>query len=197
MKQQSFIFIGRSGCGKGTQIELLIDHLKKIDPEREILNIYTGEEFRSFIGGQSVTQKLAKDVYDKGGLMPEFLTVNMWTKPLIEGYNGNQHIIFDGTPRKYHEAGVLHSMFGFYGIGKPFVINIDITPAEAMKRLLLRKRLDDSEEDIKRRLDWYESDVTQTVDFYRDNPSYNYIQVEGERSIEAVHEEVVKRIGLD
>jgi len=196
MKRQSFIFIGRSGCGKGTQIDLLIDYLKKIDSEHEILHVYTGEEFRKFIKGTSATQKISKAIYDVGGLMPEFLTVHMWTAPLIEKYNGNQHVVFDGTPRKYHEAGVLHSMFDFYGFDKPWVINIDITPTEALRRLLLRKRLDDNEVEIKKRLSWFETDVAPTVDFYRDNPKYNYFQIDGERTPEAIHEDIVKRLGL-
>jgi len=196
MTPQAFIFMGRSGSGKGTQIKLLVDLLKKLDPERDILNIYTGEEFRRFIQGPSATQKASKALYDAGGLMPEFLTVHMWTKPLIERYDGNQHIIFDGTPRKYHEAGVLHSMFDFFGFDKPHAVNIDITPAEATRRLLLRKRLDDNEEDIKKRLGWYETDVVPTVDFYRDNPSYDYIQVDGERPIELVQADIVKKLGL-
>lgn len=196
MDLQSFIFIGRSGCGKGTQIEMLMDVLKKKDPKHEILYIYTGREFREFIKGDSATQKLSKIVYENGGLMPEFLTVHMWVKPLVENYNGNQHVIFDGTPRKFHEAGVLHSMFGFYGYQKPWVINIGISEEEAFKRLINRKRIDDNEADIRKRLSWYETDVAPTVEFYRDNPNYNFYYVDGERSPEEIHNDIVKKLNL-
>ena len=60
MKPQTFIFIGRSGCGKGTQAELVQEHLKQIDPKRKVLYIQTGAEFREFIKGNSETQKLSK-----------------------------------------------------------------------------------------------------------------------------------------
>jgi adenylate kinase family enzyme len=163
MNLQSFVFIGRSGCGKGTQIEMLMKLLKEKDPDREILYIYTGQEFRNFIQGSSTTQKISRSIYDAGGLMPEFLTVHMWVKPLVEKYKGNQHIIFDGTPRKFHEAGVLHSMFGFYKLEKPWVINIGISAEEAVKRLLKRERQDDNESDIRKRLGWYETDVSPTI----------------------------------
>ncbi len=196
MNLQSFVFIGRSGCGKGTQIEKLIKVLKEKDPDHEILNIYTGQEFRNFIKGQTKTQELTKNVYEAGGLMPEFLTVHMWVKPLVELYNGNQHIIFDGTPRKFHEAGVLHSMFSFYKFEKPWVINIGISQEEAVKRLLGRHRLDDNEADIKKRLGWYETDVAPTIEFYRDNPNYNFFYVDGERSTDEVHNDIVKKLGL-
>ena len=196
MDLQSFVFIGRSGCGKGTQIEMLMDVLKKKDPKHEILYIYTGKEFREFIKGETKTQQLTKQVYENGGLMPEFLTVHMWVRPLVENYNGNQHIIFDGTPRKFHEAGVLHSMFGFYKLDKPWVINIGISEEEAVKRLLKRKRMDDTEKDIRKRLSWYETDVAPTIEFYRDNPNYNFLYVDGERSPEEIHFDIVKRLGL-
>lgn len=196
MNLQSFVFIGRSGCGKGTQIELLIKVLQQKDPAHEILNIYTGQEFRNFIQGNSKTQQLTKSVYEAGGLMPEFLTVHMWVKPLVEKYNGNQHVIFDGTPRKFHEAGVLHSMFGFYKYEKPWVINIGISQEEAVKRLLKRQRIDDTETDIRKRLSWYETDVAPTIEFYRDNPNYNFFYVDGERSPEEIHADIVKKVGL-
>ena len=109
---------------------------------------------------------------------------------------GNQHVIFDGTPRKLHEAGVLHSCFDFYGLDKPWVINIDISYDESMKRLLARKRFDDTEDDIKKRLDWYETDVAPTLGFYDGNPKYNFLKIRGERSIEEIHGDIVKKLGL-
>ncbi len=196
MTPQTFIFIGRSGCGKGTQVELLMKVLEKKEPSIDILYIQTGQEFREFIKGNTLTQKKAKETYDVGGLMPEFLAVNMWLKPLIERYKGNQHIIFDGTPRKLHEAGVLDSVFDYYNFGKPCVINIEISAEEALKRLLLRKRLDDNEDDIKKRLGWYETDVLPTIEYYRNGHRYNFLEINGERTIEEIHNDIVKKLGL-
>ncbi len=196
MTKQSFIFIGRSGCGKGTQIKLLIDKLKEKDPQREVLYIYTGQEFRNFIQGPTITQQMAKTIYNQGGLLPEFLTVHMWVKILVEKYTGSEHVILDGTPRKFHEAGILHSMFGFYGLDKPWVINIEISPEEAVRRLMLRKRGDDTEEEIKKRLTWYETDVAPTIDYYRNNPNYTFFHFDGERSVTDIHEDIVKNLGL-
>ena len=36
MLPQNFTFIGRSGCGKGTQARLLGEHLSKVDSQREV-----------------------------------------------------------------------------------------------------------------------------------------------------------------
>jgi len=196
MKPQLFIFIGRSGCGKGTQIKMLAEVLQKRDPEHGILLIQTGEEFRHFIEGNSLTQNKTKEIYKVGGLMPEFLTAAMWTKPLIEKYTGNEHIFFDGTPRRYHEAGVLDSVVDFYGLGKPWVIDIHISPEEATKRLLMRKRMDDTVEDIKKRLGWYDTYVVPTINYYRDNRDYQFLEIDGERPMEAIHADIVQKLAL-
>jgi len=191
-----FIFIGRSGCGKGTQADMLIKTLKKKDPSRETLYIQTGQEFRKFIKGQSFTEKRSAEYYKTDKLQPEFLAIKMWVDFLVDNYNGDEHIIFDGTPRKLHEAKVLDSVFGFYGFDKPYVINIDISAKEAERRLLLRKRLDDAEEDVLKRLSWYETDVAPTIDYYRDNPDFHFLKINGDRTPEEVHADIVRSIGL-
>ena len=196
MRPQAFIFIGRSGCGKGTQIELLKAALNKAETSCKILHIQTGQGFRDFIKGDTYTEKKAREYSESGKLQPEFLAIQMWERPLLEGYTGLEHIIFDGTPRKFHEAGVLESVFGFYDIEKVWVINVEITPEESLKRLLLRKRLDDDEDNIKKRMAWYETDVAPAVEYYRTSPNYCFLRIDGLRTVEAIHADIVKRLGL-
>ena len=198
MKPQAFIFIGRSGCGKGTQVKLLMEFLAKKDPSIQTLYIATGNELREFIKEPLITytQKKCKELYDVGGLQPEFLAVGMWVNRFFRDFDGTQHAIMDGMPRKLHEAGVLHSCMDFYGFEKPWVINIDISKEESRKRLLSRKRFDDNEAEIKRRLDWYETDVVPTLGYYDGNPRYNFLRIPGERSIEEIHVDIVKKSGL-
>lgn len=194
MKPQSFIFIGRSGSGKGTQAKLLQEYLKKNDPTRNTLYVQSGAEFREFIKGPSATQKLSKDIYDKGGLQPEFLATFMWTNVLVKNYTLGEHLIMDGMPRKYHEAGVLDSIFDFYKITKPFVVYTDISKEESVNRLMARGRIDDNRKEIEERLSWFETEVAHALDFYRDNPHYNYLVVNGERPVQEVHEDIIAKI---
>lgn len=196
MKPQAFIFIGRSGSGKGTQADLLIKALQKNDSSRKSLYIYSGEELRKFIQGNSYIEKKANDLYRTGSLMTEFVTVYVWVKKLVEEYDGTQHLVFDGTPRKIHEAGVLGSVFQLLETERPWVINIDISREEAVRRLVLRKRVDDDEKKINSRLDWFESEVKPTIDYFRAHPDYRFVTINGERSIEEVHADVAKTVGL-
>ena len=196
MKQKAFILIGRSGCGKGTQSELIKKRLAGLDPERPMLSVQTGAEFREFIKGDSTTQKLSHAAYTADILQPEFLSVYMWINVLIREYKNGEHLMFDGTPRRRHEAGVLDSIFDFYGIEKPIVINVDVGAEWATTRLSARGRMDDGKDDIAKRLAWYETDVVPTIEFYRNNPRYNFIQVNGERSVDEIHAEIVEKAGL-
>jgi adenylate kinase family enzyme len=75
MSQKTFILIGRSGCGKGTQGALLSQYLQTLEPKRDVLYIQCGGEFRKFIQGDSVTEKLSREVSEKGVLQPEFLAI--------------------------------------------------------------------------------------------------------------------------
>lgn len=196
MNQQTYIFIGRSGCGKGTQGKLLSQHLKKTDPSREVLYVQSGSEFRKFIQGESHTQKLAKKINDVGGLQPEFLAIYMWVNFVVNNYKGGEYIIFDGTPRKFHEAGVLDSIFGFYSIPKPIVIHINVSKDWSINRLMERGRSDDNREDIEERLSWYETDVLPTIEFYQTSPEYTFIEINGEQSIEEVNAALLAKLSV-
>lgn len=182
--QKTFILMGISGCGKGTQGELLAKHMGNT------LYVQTGAAVRDFIKGESYTERLASDLYDKGSLMPEFITIHMWAKILVENFKG-QNLIFDGSPRKVHEAGTLHSILDFYKLEKPYVIYFELSKEEATKRLLLRKRLDDNEEDIKERLNWFDVHVMPTIKYYENNPHYNFIKINANQSVEKVFADIL------
>src|ERR1035437_11069256 len=99
---QAYIFIGRSGCGKGTQAELLIKNLE--NRGEKTLHVETGAFFREFIKKNLYTEVLAKNIVDSGGLMPEAMAINMWVSYLVDNFTGKEQLIFDGAPRRLMEA---------------------------------------------------------------------------------------------
>jgi adenylate kinase len=196
MTPQAFIFIGRSGAGKGTQAKMLMDLLKKDDPAHGIIYIQTGELLREFIKGPSYTEKITKDIYDVGGLQPEFIAIYLWVRAIVEQYTGNEHFVFDGAARRLEEAKVLGSIVDFYKLPKLSVIHIDVANASSMKRLLARKRFDDNEAEISKRLSWYDTDVSPVVEYFRTDPKFRFLEIDGERSVEDIHADIVKKVGL-
>src|SRR3989344_6012489 len=107
MQNNAYIFFGRSGSGKGTQAKLLQEHLKL--KNKKVVYIETGQAFRDFINGDAHSQKLSKIIMDKGELQPQFLAVWIWAGELIEKLQGDEDVIFDGTPRRLTEAQLLNT----------------------------------------------------------------------------------------
>lgn len=183
------IFMGRSGCGKGTQAKLFIDFLKSQD-DRSVTYIETGDRFREFIKGNTYSSALSRTIADQGGLQPEFLAVWNWSTLLVDELRGDEHLILDGMPRRIREAHVLDSAMGFYKRDMPFVIHIKTSKAWAKEKLLLRMREDDNEEEIEKRLSWYDTEVEPIFEFYERDRNYNYIEINGEQSIEQVQKDL-------
>ncbi len=195
MKQRTFIFIGRSGCGKGTQADLL---LKTMCPDSEnncdTLHIETGALLREFVKGSNYTQGLCREKINNGELMPESVMVSLWQNHLANNFDGKLNLIFDGCPRKLHEAQLLDSAIKFYKLEKPFVVYIDVSRPWSESRLRARGRKDDTEEAIRARLDWFDTEVMPTINYYRGNSGYEFLQIDGEKTVEVVHKEILDKI---
>ncbi len=194
MAPMTFVFIGRSGCGKGTQSKLLMDGLKAEAPEHPIFYLQSGEAFRELVKTESQTARLAKTIYDAGGLQPEFLAVWVWADLFMKNITGNEHIIMDGQARKLREAEILESALKFYGRTEPQVIYLKVSREWATARLLERKRPDDTVEDIKKRMDWFEADVLPAIDFFKNHPYYKVHEINSEQEIGKVHEDIMQAL---
>jgi len=148
---KTFIFMGNSGCGKGTQATILEERLKSNG--EKVTHVELGSEFRDFLSMTTHTAKAAASIAEKGGLQPEFLAIHLWSKMLNLYYSPDKNLILDGTPRTLREAYILDAALRFYGVEEPIVIYIKTSRETATARMLSRDRKDDTEEKIKNRLD--------------------------------------------
>lgn len=191
---ETVIFIGRSGCGKGTQASLLRDYIHERDYEkRKILDIETGERFRQFIREENYSAKLSKKIYDAGLRQPNFLGTYMWSCILLEQLEEEMHIFFDGVGRSRPEAEMLTGALEFYKREKPKVIYLDVSRKWSEEKLLKRGRMDDTNlEKIDARLDWFDKDVMPAVEYFKITPAYTFVNVNGEQTVEEVHREILK-----
>jgi adenylate kinase len=194
MELKTFIFIGRSGSGKGTQARMLQEYLKDTDPDTPVLYEETGAKFREFIKEDTFTSKLSQEFYNTGKLQPNFLAIRIWAEELRKNFKGNEHIIFDGTPRQLREAYVLETALDFYNRKNVYIIYPNVSREWSEKRLLERGRSDDDLEEIKKRLDWYDTQVAPVIEYYRDNPRYNFVDINGEQTIKEVHDQIIEKI---
>lgn len=189
----AFIFIGRSGCGKGTQVDLFKKSLEEKEGVK-ILHVETGAFFREFLKGGLYTQVLTKRVVESGGLMPAGMAIGLWLDYLINNFSGTESLLFDGAPRKLTEAELLDEMLKFYKIPNYKVIHINASRKWCTDRLLARGRKDDTTEGIGKRMDWFEKDVMPCIDFFNKDKDCQVFDINGEQTIEQVHNEIMKKV---
>ena len=196
MTPQTFIFMGRSGCGKGTQAKLLQDYIENQDEHKHpFFYVETGARFREFIKGDKLSNKLSAQIYQDDIRQPDFLAAWMWSNFLLEHMTGNEHLFLDGTPRSLPEAKILDTAMKFFKREKPFVIHLDVSRELSTARLTERGRMDDKTPDkIKKRLDWFDADVVPAFDFFNESPDYNYLKIDGDHPIEEVFAKIVEGI---
>jgi adenylate kinase family enzyme len=196
MTPHTFLLFGRSGSGKGTQAQLIKDYLLKKEPQTQVEYIETGAKLREFIQEVGLTAEMTKKIMSEGGLLPSFIPIWIWTNYFVRYMDGSEHLILDGLARRQYEAPVLDDALKFYKRDKPFIIVINTSREWSKERLLGRGRSDDNKKDIDSRLDWYEANVMPTIDYFRKNEYYATIDINGEQTIEQVHQEILQKTGI-
>lgn len=193
------LLLGRSGCGKGTQAELLKKFLEKRGGNGSAIYIYTGEELRKIIKRKKTytTDLLDKKIMKGGGKAPDFLAIHAWAHAFINKLKPKKHLIIDGSPRTVIEARVLDEAFEFYGRKNVFPALIEITRKEAFLRLKKRGRFDDTDKAINRRLDFYEKYVKPTTEYYKTKSKNKLRSVDGNpRDIRKIHQNILTALNL-
>ncbi len=195
MKYETFLVMGRSGAGKGTQAKILNEYVKSHDEEKyPVLYVETGPRFRQLIKGEGYTSELARRVNEDGGRQPDFLAIWNWTEMMKENLVEKMHIIVDGAPRSLLEAQILDTAFRFYKREKTNVIYINVSGEWSRIHLLKRGRLDDTTPDIENKIKWFEQEVIPAVDFFRNSSDYNFIEVNGEQDISKVSNDILEAL---
>ncbi len=218
---QVFIFLGRAGCGKGTQAKLLTDKFG-------LVYIGSGEMLRALGQKPGFTGQKTATVMTTGDLVPTFLIFRLWVNYLEEikavqsqDFSG---LVFDGSPRKLIEAQMLEEALSWYEWDKNLkVLLVDISREEALNRLTKRRqckkcgqlipfvghyktlekcdkcggelvgRIDDTPEAINLRLDLFEQEVKPVIDYFEKKGLV--VKINGEQSIDDVHREILSKIG--
>lgn len=194
MNKKVFIFIGKSGSGKGTQAKLLIEKLGQ--KNESVYYVSTGDEFRRVFAMNTYSSTKIKSIVDSGLFCPSFAAVSMWTNALFRDLKENEHIIIDGTPRSVSEAMVLDTLFPFYE-AEPVVIYIDVSREWATEKLLGRARHDDTNDGIASRLDLFDSQIVPIVDLYKSRDGIAVHHINGEQTVEAVHKDLMSALSIE
>ena|SRR5258708_2836626 len=195
MQGQNFIFFGVAGSGKGTQAKILMDYLKNKNGT-DTVYAYPGDEYRKLIASGNYTSKLVKASYDKGELQPDFLTNVLFANILVSTLTPEKNIMADGYPRTLVQSQTLEMMLKFFKRDNIKIIYIDIGEEEAIKRNLLRGRTDDTKEGMAKRLKEYRGNVVGAMEYFKGKNGYELFSINGEQSVEDVHKDIIKALGL-
>lgn len=193
MQPQTFVFFGIVGSGKGTQVKLLMEFLKKKDG-REQLYVGTGEIFRKILESGSEDASGLKELVHSGKLISDEITNNLVEKKVNSELTPEKHLIFDGYPRTLGQSKYFEELLASKKREGVKIIYIELSEAEATKRNLLRGRHDDTEEGLKKRFDEYKNNVIPAMSYFQGKNGYEIYTINGEQSVEDVHKEIINKI---
>ena len=189
------LFFGPQGSGKGTQVSLLIEELKKRNAARGTIRMDMGQLLREMADAGNYSAALTNKILVAGKLMPDFMPIYLITRTLVEHFTGGEHIIADGVTRRPNQATAFDDAMQFYGRSDYHVIDLQLSEEESIKRLLLRGRNDDTEEAIRRRLGWHKTEVEPLLKIF-ESRGRTIHHIDGNTSREHVHKDVLMALNL-
>lgn len=123
----NLILLGAPGAGKGTQAEVICDHLN-------IPAISTGNILREALKNGTELGLQAKSYMDSGALVPDEIVIGI-LKDRIQQDDCKNGFILDGFPRTVPQAEALESM----GVQIDKVVDIEVADEKIMQRLSGRR----------------------------------------------------------
>lgn len=171
------LLMGIAGSGKGTQGKMLAD-------TRGLHLISMGEVLRMYVTGKQRERMLA------GELLGDAEIIKI-VDQVLNSLADDEEVILDGFPRSVPQAEWLldQAKSGRFQLKAAFHL---VASREAVKqRLLNRGRIDDVEGAIDERFNEYERSTAPVLKWLTDN-GINVYDVNAERSVEAVNDDIVK-----
>ena len=177
------VLIGIQGAGKSTQGNLLSEKLG-------IPYLSSGHIFRSMAKEKTPWGRYVKETINSGALIPDDKTIEIINEYLSKA-EYEKGFILDGFPRTAVQA----EMFGD-AVDK--VIFLNVSDKEAVWRLFGRLdegvREDNTITAIKKRMTLFHEMTMPVVEYYRSESKC--LDVDGEQSIEEIHEEICKALNI-
>ncbi len=193
MQTQTFVFFGIVGSGKGTQVKLLMDFLKNKDG-KECEYAGTGEIYRKIVESPyDENAKILKDAMNKGKLMPDDFTDKL-VRDTLDQFSPEKHWFFDGYPRTIPQSEHFEDSMKEKKRENIQIIYIELSKEEAMKRNLLRGRMDDTKEGLEKRFEEYEKKVIPAMNHFKDKKGYMIYTINGEQAVENVFKDIIKAL---
>lgn len=173
------IFMGVAGAGKSKQGRLLAD-------TKGLPWLSTGEFLRMLISGERRKDMLA------GKLLNDEEIIALVQK-IFTMVDTDHEFVLDGFPRSEGQTDWLLSQAKYGQLDITAIIHITASEEVVRERLLGRGRPDDHHEAISERFKEYEESTKPILQHFKE-AKVPVFDIDGDRTIEEVHDDIVKAI---
>ena len=168
-----FVF-GTQGSGKSTHAEYIAGKLG-------IPYIYTGDLFRDLEKEESTRGEKIRELMKNGVLIPNDLSIPAFEE-YLKKFDISKGVVLDGFPRNLSQAQALRIKINL-------IIYITLPEDIAIKRLLERKRHDDTPRAIKKRLDMYKEETEPVLTYFK-KKGIKLVEIDNTPSVEKVQRSI-------
>ena len=182
---QTIIFLGPPGAGKGTQAE-------RLAREKGLIKISTGDMMRAEAASGSELGALVAPLLAAGSLVSDEILL-----PIVRATLSSMNplrVVLDGFPRNPNQAEVLDETLESLRTGVDKVILLEVPEAVVISRIVTRGassgRSDDTEDTAKARQQVYLAETQPLVDFY--DSQGKLARVNGLGSMNEVYERILE-----
>ncbi len=187
MGSRTVFFIGKPGCGKGTQVKLLAEKTGwKV--------VSAGEQFRTIATEDTPVGRKVKSEMETGALAPHWFAMYLYLKSLFAS-DERENLIFDGFNRKLPEAELVIDSLRW--LGRSFtIVNLQVSDNEVRRRLAGRKVIEGRADDnaVEERLKEYYEHTDPAVEVFRD--AGVLIEINGEQEVGQIAADINVALGL-
>ena len=170
------VLLGPPGAGKGTQGQVLCQHLG-------VPAISTGDMLREAVAEGTPLGNKVQGIMASGALVDDATMADVVRERLAKPDAGRGYLL-DGYPRTLAQAETLAGILRDAAQELDAVLLVDVPEDELVRRALLRGRGDDKEDVIRERLRVYREKTAPLIGYYRERGLLR--EIDGNRPIEDV-----------
>jgi adenylate kinase len=178
---KNIILFGPPGSGKGTQASNIIS-------KYNLIHLSTGDMLRAEIADQTTLGLQAKQLMDKGELVPDAVVIGMIENKLNANPNA-AGFVFDGFPRTVKQAEALDELLTKRNAPIQKVLSLKVSETELTKRILERGKTsgrtdDQNEEIVKNRVAEYRTKTEPLAAYYA--RQQKLVEIAGEGTVDHI-----------
>jgi adenylate kinase len=178
---KNIVLFGPPGSGKGTQATNIIN-------KYQLIHLSTGDMLRAEIAAQTELGMKAKQLMDRGDLVPDAVVIGMIENNLDANANA-AGFVFDGFPRTVAQAEALDNLLAKRNAPIQKVLSLKVGEEELTRRILDRGKTsgradDQNEEIVKNRVVEYRTKTEPLANYYAAQDKL--VEIHGECTVEHI-----------